>query len=241
MRGQSNVVGVALLLAVTVVALGTMTASVGVVVERNAATADAARVGADFEQALAPVETTGRNRGRVTFTDGRLRTVERELRVLNDTGVVRTVQVDELLFSAGANEVRFLDGAIVTGGAGRARFRRPPPVTASTDGGPAGVLVVGAAVLNTSRRDVSGAATDGVVLRTTVSHRRVPLGTGRYRIGIETETPDVWASFFRSQNATVVATDRDFDGDGVSSVVARYPGGRVAYLVVHDMHLEVSA
>jgi hypothetical protein len=34
-------------------------------------------------------------------------------------------------------------------------------------------------------------------------------------------------------------TTRDFDGDGVTSVVARYPGERVGYLVVHEMGLEV--
>lgn len=238
-RGQSNVVGVALLLAVTVVALGTMTASVGVVIERNAETADAVRVAADFERALAPVETTGRNRGRVTFTDGQLRTVEREFRILNTSGVVRTMQVDKLAFTAGENRVSFLNGAISTGSNGHYRFRRPPLVTASTDGGSDGVLVVGTAVLNASQVAVSGALTNGVVLRTTVTHRRIPLGTGTYRVAVETQTPDVWSEFFRSQNATVTTTDQDFDGDGVTSVIARYPGERVAYLVIHDMRLEV--
>jgi flagellin-like protein len=43
-RGQSNVVGVAIMLGVTVVALATVTASVGTVVQDSAATADATRV-----------------------------------------------------------------------------------------------------------------------------------------------------------------------------------------------------
>lgn len=238
MRGQSNVVGVALLLGVTVVALGTLTASVGVVVERNAANADAARVAADFEEALAPVETTGRNRGRVSFTDGTLRTVERELRILDESGVVQTHQVDGLTFAAGHNRVAFLSGAIVSGHDGGTRLHRPPPITAS-DGGSDGVLVVGAAVLNASQVAVSGAATDGIVLRTTVTHERIALGNGTYRVAVETRDPGAWGEFFRRQGATVETTDRDFDDDGTGSVVARFPGDRVAYVVVHDMRLEV--
>ena len=238
-RAQSNVVGVALLLGVTVVALGTLTATVGVVVERNAANADAARVAADFDQALSPVETTGRSRGRVSFTDGRLRTAVRELRLLNESGPVQTVQVDGLQFASGRNQVTFLAGAITSEHDGHARLRRPPPITASADGGSQGVLIVGAPVLNASQVAISGAA-DGVVLRTTVTHRRVALPTGTYRVAIETEAPEVWSEYFRRQNATVVATDREFDGDGVESVVAQFPGDRVAYLVVHDMRLEVT-
>lgn len=238
MRAQSNVVGVALLLGVTVVALGTLTASVGVVVERNAANADAARVAADFEGALSPVETTGRNRGRVSFTDGTLQTVSRELRVLNDSEVVRSVQVDALTFTAGRHRVTFLAGAVTSGRDGSSQLRRPPPITASRDGD-GGVLIVGAPVLNASAIAISGAASDGVMLRTTVSHRRLALGNDTYRVAVETRDPAVWAGYFQRQGATVEATDQDFDDDGVGSVVARYPGDRVAYLVVHDMRLEV--
>ena len=238
MRGQSNVVGVALLLGVTVVALGTLTASVGVVVERNAASADAARVAADFEGALAPVETTGRNRGRVSFTDGRLRTVERELRVLNESGVVSEIQVDALTFTSGRHRVTFLSGTVVSGHDGTSRLHRPPPITASEDGD-GGVLVVGAAVLNASEVAVSGIASDGVLLRTTVSHERTALGNDTYRVAIETRDSGVWSDYFRRQGATVEAADRDFDDDGVDSVVARFPGDRTGYVVVHDMRLEV--
>lgn len=239
MRGQSNVVGVALLLGVTVIALGTLTASVGVVVERNATNADAARVAADFEGALAPVETTGRNRGQVSFTDGTLQTVGRELRVLNDSGVVRAVQVDALVFTAGSHRVAFLSGAVTSGRQGSSRLRRPPPITASKDGD-GGVLVVGAAVLNASNVTVSGTASDGVVLRTTVTHQRFALGNDTYRVSVETSDSEVWADYFQRQGATIESTDRDFDGDGIESIVARFPGNRVGYLVVHDMHMEVN-
>lgn len=234
-RAQSNVVGVAILLGVVVVALGALTAGVGSVVNQNAAAADAARVADDFDAALDPVEATGLHRGRVSFTDGRLRTVERDLRVLNESGVVRTVRVDALVFTAGERRVAFLAGAIVRGPPDNARVRTPPPITASR-GDEDGVLVVGAPALNGS---VGVSATGGgsALLRSNVSHQRDALGDGRYRVAVETATPGAWKRYFERENATV--STRDFDGDGVASVVATYPGERVAYLVVHDLRLEV--
>lgn len=238
-RAQSTVIGVALLLGVVVISLGTLTAGVGTVVEGNAASADATRVATDLDAALAPVEATGVRRGRVSFTEGRLETVERELRVLNESGVVRTVEADALAFTTGDRRVVWLAGAVVRGAAESARMRTPPPVTASRADGDAdrGVLVVGAPVLNGTG---AVAATDGasVALRTDVSHRRERLGNGTYRVAVETATPDAWRRHFEARNATTAT--RDFDGDGTPSVVARFPGERVAYLVVHDLRLEVA-
>jgi flagellin-like protein len=87
-RAQSHVIGVVLLLGITVVAVGTLTATVGTVVEQNAAAADADRVATDLDGALDPVEATGVNRGRLSFADGRLATESRDLRLLDETGVV---------------------------------------------------------------------------------------------------------------------------------------------------------
>jgi flagellin-like protein len=244
-RGQSNVVGVAILLGVVVVSLGSLTAAIGVVVDGNAAAADATRVATDLDEALEPVEATGTHRGRVSFTDGELRTVERELRVVNESGVVRTVQADALVFTGGDRRVAFLAGAIVRGTPGKAWMRTEPPITASRSDGLGGgengessdgVLAVGAPVLNGS---VAVAASGGgsVVLQTTVSHHRTELGEDTYGVAVETATADAWRRHFEHQNATM--TTRDFDGDGVPSVVARYSGERVGYLVVHDLRLEV--
>lgn len=252
-RAQSNVVGVAILLGVVVVALGSLTAGIGAIVEENAAAADSARVAADFDAALDPVEATGVHRGRVSFTDGELQTKERDLRVLNESGTVRTVSADALVFTAGDRRVAFLAGAVVRGPPDNAKVRTPPPITASRSGAtgvgagggggggpddadPPGVLVVGAPALNGSVA-VSGSGGASVALRTEVSHRRSLLGNGTYRVAIETATPEAWRRHFERQNASV--TTRDFDGDGVTSVVAAYPGERVAYLVVHEMNVEV--
>ena len=236
-RAQSNVVGVAILLGVVVLALGSLTASVGTMVDRNAAAADATRVATDFDRALQPVEATGRHRGRVSFTDGRLRTVERDLRVLNATGVVRTVRTDALVFTTHDRRVAFAAGAVVRGDPENAWMRSPPPITASREGGSNGVLVVGAPVLGGSLAvGASGGTTVG--LRTNVTHHRTPLGNDTYRVAVETATPGAWRRHFEDRNAAV--TTRDFDDDGVVSVVVAFPGRRVGYLVVHEMRLEVT-
>ncbi|RBI63617.1 hypothetical protein DMJ13_03530 [halophilic archaeon] len=232
-RGQSNVVGVALLLGVTVVALGTLTASIGMVVDGNAAAADANRVAADFDDALAPVAATGVHRGRVSFTEGRLETVERDLRVLDEGGVVHHVRVDALVFSTDDRRVAFLAGAVVRGTSDGGVMVARPPVTSSRE-----MLVVGAPKLGTSNVSVAATTGSSAVLRTNVTHERVKLGDGTYRVAVETSTPDAWRRHFERRNATV--STWDFDDDGVESVVAAYSGERVAYLVVHDMRLEVT-
>lgn len=234
-RAQSNVVGVALLLGITVLALGSLTASIGVVVEENAATADATRVAANVDEALDPVEATGIHRGRVSFTEGELGTAERDLRVLDESGVVRRVGVDALVFNAGRRRVTFVAGAIVRGTDTGGTMYARPPVTSSPR---SGVLVVGAAKLGAANESVASNGGATVRLRTNVTHDRSKLGNGTYRVAVETTTPGAWRRYFEGENATV--TTRDFDGDGVESVVARYPGTRVAYLVVHDMRLEVA-
>ncbi|WP_254546217.1 DUF7289 family protein [Halomarina pelagica] len=236
-RGQSHVVGVALLLGVAVISMGALTASIGAIVEENAAEADAARVASDVDRALRPVEVTGAHRGRLSFARGELRTVERDLRLLDARGgVVETVAVGGLVFESGDRRVAFVAGAIVRGRPGRARLQVEPPITASRGDG--GVLVVGAPRLNASEGvSISGRGGVTVALETHVRHRRVRVGNGTYRLAVETRTPEPWADYLRERGATV---DRlDVDGDGVESVVAAFRGERTTYLVVHDLNLEV--
>lgn len=233
-RGQSNVVGVALLLGITVVALGALTATIGAVIGAHAASADAARVADGLGGALDPVEATGRNRGEIAFTEGSLRTVERDLRVLDGGGVRQTVGVGALVFEGNGHRVAYSAGAIVRGAGTGADLVEPPQITASRGSG--GVVVVGAPRLG-GDADVAGSGGVTVTLQTDVLHNRTDLGRGRFGIAVETTTPGPWVEFFRGQNATV--SRRDFDEDGLESVVARYPGQRQAYLVVHGMNLEV--
>jgi hypothetical protein len=233
-RGQSHVVGVTLLLGITVIGLTVLTAGIGTVVQENAATADADRVATDLAAALDPVETTGRHSGEVSFAGGRLRTVERDLRVLDGSGVRQRVAVGGLVFESGDHRVAYVADAIVRGRGEQAWLRDPPPLTTSRAGG---VLIVSAARLNTSDVAVGGEGTTTATLNARVGHDRTTLGNGTYRVAIETTTPAPFARWLRERGAAV--SRRDFDGDGVPSVVGRFHGERVGYLVVHDMHLEV--
>ncbi|WP_266075730.1 DUF7289 family protein [Haladaptatus caseinilyticus] len=233
-RAQSNVVGVALLLGTVVLSLASLTASVGLVVDSNAATADATRVATDMNRAFSPVESTGVHRGRISFSKGRLETAERELRIVDESGVVRAISVDALVFTGGDRRIAYVAGSVVRGTNDSARIDTRPPITASRDGG---VLVVGAVKLNASERIVVSKTGTPALVRTNVTHTRTTLGNGTYRVAIETETATAWRRYFERQNATT--TMRDFDDDGVPSIVARYPGRRFAYLVVHDMRTEV--
>ncbi|MFC7176295.1 DUF7289 family protein [Halosegnis marinus] len=233
MRAQANVVGVAILVGVTVVALGTLTAAIGAVVEEDAARADARRVADGFGSALEPVEATGPRRGTLAFVEGDLRPVDRQVRVLNGSGVVAAVEADALVFEAGERRVTYLGGAVVRGRPPGGSMHTPPPITASRDGG---ALVVGVARLG----DPGAVGGSGrVAVRTNVSHERTDLGTGTFRVAVETATPRPWRAYFERAGATV--TTRDLDGDGVPSVVARFPGERRAWLVVHDLRAEVGA
>jgi hypothetical protein len=233
-RGQSHVVGIALLLGISVVALGGLTVAVGSLVESQTASADATRVADDLEGALQPASTTGESTASVRFADGTLSTVERDLRIRQNGTRVDTLDIDALVFEAGDRRVAYLAGAVVRGTAGNAWLHSEPLVTASEQ---TAVLAVGAARLGADRiaRVANGATT--LTLSSNVSHTRRSLGTGRYSVAIETATPEPFVRYFDEQNTTV--TRRDMDGDGVESVVATYSGVRTGYLVVHDLSLEV--
>lgn len=234
MRGQSHVVGVALLLGLTVIALGGLTAAVGSVMDSQAASADAARLADEMDRALQPVQTTGGHTGRLHFSGGHLETVDRELRVLRNGSVVATRDVGALVFEAEDRRVAFLAGAILRGQAGGAWRDADPPITDSARND---VLVVGAPVLDAGTRAIGGEGGVTVPLRTNVTHARTDLGRGHFAVAIETRTPGPFERFARSRNATVSTTD--FDGDGIPSVVAEYPGQRKGYLVTHNLSVEV--
>jgi hypothetical protein len=235
MRAQSHVVGVALMLGLTVTALGGLTVGVGTVLESQAAAADADRVASELDAALDATGTTGPHGGRVSFSEGSLRTVDRSVRVLRNGTVVRQYDAGGLVFEAGDRRVAYVAGAVVRGGDGNSWLVAEPPVTDSARNG---VVVVGVPRLGTTGAGAGGSGGVTATLETNVSHRRVDLGRGRFAVAVETAAPAALERYFRERSATV--SRRDFDGDGVSSVLARYPDRRQGYVVVHDLRLEVA-
>lgn len=235
MRGQSHVVGFALILGLGIVALGTLTAGIGAVIDGQSSNADAMRVAEEMNDAMQVVERTGRYTHRISFAEGSLSTSDRTLRVLHDGNVVHEIEVDALVFENGERRVTGTAGAVVHGTESNAWLERGPPITSSEANE---VLVVGAPVLGTDHVSVGGRGGVTATLQTNITHDREELGTGTFAVAIETKTPEPFERYFDEQSASVER--KTFDGDDHESVVATYPGERTAYLVVHNVNMEVS-
>jgi len=231
-RAQSNAVGVALIVGLTLISLGAVTAAVGTAVGNGAAAADAERVAEDLDAAIRPVEATGHHEGRVAFADGRLETVDRTLRVLDGGTVVAEADVGGLAYETRGRRVLAVGGAVVHDAGARARMASGPPIAAGD-----GVLLVGAAVAGDEDRAVSAGGPTTVRIVTNVEHDRTDLGEGEFAVAIETDAPAAWEREFESMNATV--DRRRFAGDDHESVVATFDGERRGYFVVHRLNLEV--
>jgi hypothetical protein len=228
-RAQSTPIGVAALLAVTVVSMSVLTVAVGSVVEEGATEAET-RDAADAMEAAFDTDRSGPAARRFALHEGRLRTIERSVRVLDGTDVVYERSVGGLVFAAGDRRVHSVAGATVRDTGSGASFVAAPSLSIRDR-----TLFVDVPVLDASAVAVDGPAT--VTLRTNVSHDRQRL-TGRgYAIAIETRTPAVWERWFADLGATT--TRRSFDDDGVPSVVAQFPDVRDVYVFVHELNLEV--
>ncbi|MBX0302234.1 DUF7289 family protein [Haloarcula salinisoli] len=234
-RAQSHVVGIVLLLGITTIALGGLTTVVGSIIDGQTATADERRVANALDSEFRPVEQTGPNRVDVQFSEGELATVDRQLRILNTSGVRREVDIGGLVYTSGANRVGFVGGAITRGKPGNAWLVRGSPVTVTRD---TDTLVVGAVTLGERGSTVSGSGGVTARLRTNVTHNRTALPRADYRIAIETATPDPVARYLRERGLST--STRDIDGDGVPSVIAGVAGQQELQLVVHRTNTEVT-
>lgn len=212
--------------------MGGLTAAVGTIVDEQTANADATRVASDLQDALRPVETTGHREGSVTFGSGQLSVESRELRIMNESGTIETVETDALVFAAGDRRVASVAGAVARGREGNAWLVEDPPITSGPE-----VLVVGAARLN-GTGGVGGSGGVTTTLATNVTHDRRALGDGEYRIAVETATPGPFQRYAEDRGVSATVDDRD--DDGVPSVILDYGDRtRTGYLVIHDLRLEV--
>jgi flagellin-like protein len=228
-RGQSSVIGVVLLLAVTVVAVAGMTGAVGTVIEDRAATAGTERVGAAFSEALDP-NAGGAGRERIALPGGRLRVVERTLRIRRQERTVVAIELGGLAYESDDRSVVYVSGALVRSTPAGATVRGDRPVRAS-DGD---VFVSAVALGAPPGRGIDAPAT---TLRTNVTHDRRTVEPGSYRVAIETRAPDAWATRLDGIGRT---TRTDLDDDGVPSVVVDPEGGGRVYLTIHRLRLEVT-
>ncbi|WP_231751698.1 archaellin/type IV pilin N-terminal domain-containing protein [Halogeometricum sp. CBA1124] len=109
-RAQSAVVGVAILLGLTVVGVGVLTAAAGTAIQEGASTAATARVADGLDDAL-DAGTAAEGDATVRLAGGTIRVADRRVRVLNDSGVVWTAAAGGLVYESGDRRVSAVAGA----------------------------------------------------------------------------------------------------------------------------------
>ncbi len=231
-RGQTAVVGVALLLALTVLAIGGLTATAGSIVDDGATTAATTRVGADLATALGPAP--GNSKTTLELTDGTIRVVNRSVWLLTGDDVVWAAHAGAVVYADGDQRVTGFAGAVVRSDDRGSRMVAPSRITPARES-----LYVGVPTLNATGADgiATGDRRLAVTLRTDAETARDTLPAGDYRVAVETRDPEAWERHLSDRGA---ATERrDIDGDGVPSVVASFDSHKTVRLVVHDIRLDV--
>lgn len=233
-RGQSAIIGVALLLGLTIVSVGVLTAGTGILVDEAAQGADAQRVADRLATAYNPSTLEGATTLSLALTGGQLTTEERRITLRRSGDVVATVDTRALRFARGDHHVSVLGQAIIRGQADRARFVRDPGL----------VTVFGAEddrTLSVSITSLSGQVDESMSQQTSLrlrlhgSHERRDPGAGRYSISIETATPELWEAYL----ADIAVSVRIEGADTSQTKVVVAELGRVsrARLIIHQVEI----
>ncbi len=231
-RAQSNVIGVALLIGLTMVSLGALTATVGTVVDSNAAVGDVDRVASDLDRAIEPVESAGTGTGRVTYAEGSLGTETRTIRVFRDDDLVVSRETDAIVYDRGEYRVTAVGGAVIRDHAGSQSMTSDPPVSASPE-----VVTIGVVELTTENVALDGTGPGTRTLVSEISHERLIEGDpGEWTVAIETPEADPWRQSFEDAGATVYTGH--FEGDEHRSVVATFEDDRQGHVVIHRVETE---
>jgi hypothetical protein len=223
-RGQSTIIGVAILAAVTVLSIAALTTAAGTFVADGAAAANSQRVADDLADVGDGERTTI-----IRFSQGVLRVEERTLRVFGDEGTVAEVDVDALVYENRNRRVALLGGVLVEGRPGQAAVRGPPPVVVGEER-----LLVDVVALNASgSAAVGGSNPVSVTVQTDATHSYRVLESAEHAVAIETTTPRAWERAFEA--AGLSHSRRDLDDDGVPSVVGESPTALSLDLAIHDL------
>ncbi|ELZ72949.1 hypothetical protein C457_03271 [Haloferax prahovense DSM 18310] len=230
-RGQANMVGVALLLGIGVVAIGLLTASVGGLVDAQIATADADAAADGFSSLRDGVAAGANDSYPIRVTDGDLSRVNRSVRIIPEAGTNRTYDADGYVADLGGQRVAFVGGAVVRGTGDRAVLVTPVPLSFAGD---AAFLTV--PVLTADATDGGGLG-GGAALRTRTTRTVTDLPTDGYAVAIETATPVAWERAFEGRGFDT--SRADFDSDGTESVVAVVSGDRTLTVARYDLAVVV--
>jgi hypothetical protein len=234
-RGQSAIIGVALLLGLTIVSVGVLTAGTGILVDEAAKGADAKRVADRMATAYNPSTLEGSATLSLALTGGQVSTAERRITVRRFGDVVAAFDTNVLQFEEGNHQVTVIGQAIVRGQAGRARFVRTPRLVTLFGSDGDRTLSISIVAL-AGRIDQTVTNQEPLRLHLNGSHDRRNPGAGRYTISIETATPGIWQDYLTdiARSVRIVGDD----SSGTKLVVAEL--GRVsrARLIVHRVEVE---
>ncbi|ERG99465.1 MAG: hypothetical protein J07HQX50_00611 [Haloquadratum sp. J07HQX50] len=235
-RGQAAVVGVALLLGVTVVAISGLTATTGSIVADGIAVADLDRVSGQLQHSLAT--TNYPKRTEIRLTRGQLQVANRSIWLLEGGSIQWAGHAGAVIYTDGPRELVAFGGTVVQATPESVSQRGQPRIATAPDS-----LYIGVPLLDTSGLDA--VSTSGhqlsVGLTATVESDQTMLAPATYAVGIETDYPEVWAKALTATGASTT-TQRDIDGDGIVSVIGHFEQPRAVHLVRHivEIQLEVS-
>lgn len=226
-RGQSSVIGVAVLVAVTALSVGGLTVAAGTFVSDSVAAANTQRVA----DSLGELGDRGSGTVRVEFSGGTLHVESRTVRLLRGGEPVETVAADTLVYEHRNRRVATLGGVLVEGRGNQSRLEGPLPMVADRSR-----LFVDVVALNASGPTaVGGSSPVAVAVRTNTTHEYRTHREGQYAVAVETKTPTAWERAFSERGFRL--SRADFDEDGVPSVVVHAPEEATVDLAVHDVQV----
>ncbi|WP_330631336.1 DUF7289 family protein [Halocatena halophila] len=226
-RGQSHVVGVALLLAITIISMSVLTMSVGTLIDAGQSRDEHERVGTALERLNDP---SSPDRTSLTATIGTISTAPREITVSTSTGADYRFETTAIVYTNGHHRVSTLCGAVISGQPGNAWFRSTPRVFSPES---ASVRLIRLTAISTSGFDrLQGAHTfNRQRSRTHHSHDTL---TGS--LSIETATPGPFERFFRARG--YAPSREDPDSDGIPSVSVSFTQKRRTILMIRNITVE---
>ncbi|SEH38760.1 hypothetical protein SAMN05192561_101416 [Halopenitus malekzadehii] len=233
----------------TVTSLGLITAGTGVVVQEHAGTIGVEAATDDLTAAIDGTGRDGRTTASVRLSGGRLDTIERTVRV-HDGDEWRSLEADGIRYvgSGGDQRVVSVAGLVIREYGDGAIAVRDPALLIGED-----ALVITIPVIQGGGAVGAGGSGEsgGVArLRLAVDHDERDLGTGPFRIAIETANPTAVERAVRRTGDRAATTEpesepilsidrRQFAGDNRESVVVTVGGDREGHLLVRTVDLEL--
>jgi flagellin-like protein len=233
-RAQSAVIGVALLMVITVVSIGVLTAGTGLLVDEAGRNADAQRVADRLLAGYEPRTLLGATTISLPVTGGHLYTVPRTIEVHRFGDPVATFETAAIRYQRAGHRVSASGQALVQGRGPDARFLRRPALVTVLEA--EGQRVLSISVVRIESDIDHGVDRPGsLALSLVATHERRELDPGRYTLSLETDEPVLWE---RALGQVAKWTRvQETDTPGQYRIVAEI--GRVDQVRLLVTHLEV--